>query len=139
MLRIFCTLVLSFFLCSDVTLFLYSGFKTFLCSDVKVARVVNIKLVYADSFFYNLTILIKQCKIQYLSLDRTLLFPRNHVFHLKNWKLTSSNYHRVKYFLLKFPSRYLLNNVYKKVFGVSFILLRSWVNKNIKKLVSVKV
>ena len=31
--------------------------------------------------------LIKQCKIPYKNLDKTLLFSRNQVFCLKNWKL----------------------------------------------------
>ena len=36
---------------------------------------------------FNLVVLIKLCKIWYLSLDRPLLFPRNQVFCLENWKL----------------------------------------------------
>ena len=32
--------------------------------------------------------------------------------------LTSSNHHRVQYFLLKFYTRFLLNNVYQRVFGI---------------------
>ena len=42
--------------------------------------------------------------------------------------LTSSNYHRVDIFvefLHRFP--FLLTNVYKRVFGIFFILFRSWV------------
>ena len=40
------------------------------------------------------------------------MFPRNQVFCLKKLKtLTSSNYHRVKYFFLKFGTRFLLSNV----------------------------
>ena len=38
-------------------------------------------------FFYNLVILIKQCKIPYKNLDKALLFWRNQVLCLKNWKL----------------------------------------------------
>ena len=32
----------------------------------KVARVVNLGLVFTDKFFYNLVVLIKLCKIRYL-------------------------------------------------------------------------
>ena len=47
--------------------------------------------------------------------------------------LTSSNYHRVWYFLLKFCARFLLSNAYKSVCGVFLILFRSWViNKSVK-------
>ena len=53
----------------------------------KVARVVNLKLAFTEWFFYNLVILIKLCKIWYLNLDKVLLFPRNWVICLKNWKL----------------------------------------------------
>ena len=46
--------------------------------------------------------------------------------------LTSSNYHRIQLFLLKFCTHFLLNNVYKSMFGICF-MFRSWViNKNIK-------
>ena len=47
--------------------------------------------------------------------------------------LTSSNYHRVQYFLLKLRTRFLHTNVYKRVFGIFFILFRSWVICKIKK------
>ena len=48
--------------------------------------------------------------------------------------LTSSNYDRVQYFLLKLRTRFLLANIYKRVFEIFFILCRSWVickNKSI--------
>ena len=49
--------------------------------------------------------------------------------------LTSSNYHRVQNFLLKLRTRFLLMNVYEMVFGIFFILFRSWVIcKNKKRL-----
>ena len=35
--------------------------------SVKVARLVNLKLVFTDKFFYNLVILIKLYKIWYLN------------------------------------------------------------------------
>ena len=44
--------------------------------------------------------------------------------------LTSSNCHRVLYFSLKFCTRFLLSNVYKRVCGIFFILFRS-LNKSI--------
>ena len=37
-------------------------------------------------FLCNLLILIKLCKIWYLNWGKGLLFPRNQVFCLKNWK-----------------------------------------------------
>ena len=39
--------------------------------------------------------------------------------------LTSSNDPTVQYFLLKLRRRFLLTNVYKKLCGIFFILLRS--------------
>ena len=54
---------------------------------IKVACVFNSKLAFADWFVYNLIILIKLCRIRYLNLDKALLFPRNQVVCLKNWKL----------------------------------------------------
>ena len=54
---------------------------------LQVARVVNLKLAFTDWFFDNLIILIKLCKMQYLNLDKALLFLRSQVICLKNWKL----------------------------------------------------
>ena len=53
----------------------------------------------------------------------------------EKWKiLTSSNHVRVKYFLLKFCSRFLITSVYKRMFGINFIVFRFWViSKNKKK------
>ena len=46
--------------------------------------------------------------------------------------LTSSNYPTDQYFF--FCTRFLLISVYKRVSGIFFILLRSWViNKNVKR------
>ena len=103
---------------------------------IKVARMVNLKLVFTDWFFYNLT-LIKLCKIRYLNLDKSLLFPRNQIICLKNWKLwrapTTTFTTKVCHFLLKCCTRFLLPNVCKRVFGISLILFRFWVfNKNVK-------
>ena len=53
---------------------------------------------------------------------------RNQVFCLKNWKVWQASI---------FFTRFLLTNVYKRVFGIFFILFRSWVIcKNKKDLVS---
>ena len=52
-----------------------------------MARVVKLKLVFMESFFYILVILIKLYKIQNLNLDKALLFPRNQATCLKKWKL----------------------------------------------------
>ena len=41
--------------------------------------------------------------------------------------LWSSSYHRIQYFFLKFVTFFQLTNIYKRVFGTSFILFRSWV------------
>ena len=51
----------------------------------KVACVVKIKLFFSDWLYYNLTILIKECKVSYKNLDEALLFSKNHVFCLKIW------------------------------------------------------
>ena len=52
----------------------------------KVICVVNIKFFFMDLFYYNLIILIKQCKIPLKKLDKVLLCSRNQVFCLKIWK-----------------------------------------------------
>ena len=41
-------------------------FYPYILEHFKVARVVNLKLVFTDKFFYNLVVLIKLCKIRYL-------------------------------------------------------------------------
>ena len=47
--------------------------------------------------------------------------------------LTSSNYSKSYYFLLKFCTQFLLNNVYKRMFGIFLVMFRSSViNKSIK-------
>ena len=48
--------------------------------------------------------------------------------------MTSSNYPKVQYFLLKLGTRFLLTNNYKTVCGIFFILFRSQVvYKNLKR------
>ena len=54
---------------------------------IKVACLLNIKLGFMDWLLYYFIILIKQCKIPYRTLGKALLFSRNKVFCLKNWKL----------------------------------------------------
>ena len=85
-------------------------------------------------FFYNLVILIKLHKICYVNLDKALLFSRNQAIFLKNWKLwRAPSTTKFNIFCWKFCTHFLHNNVYKRVCGLFFILLRSWViNKNIK-------
>ena len=102
--------------------------------QVKVARVVKLKLAVMEWFFYNLVILIKLYKIWYLNSDETILFPRNQAFCLKNWKLWwAPATAKFNIFLLKFCTRFLLNNIYKRTVGNFFILFRSWVIiKNVK-------
>ena len=52
---------------------------------LKVARMVNIKLFFMDWFYYDLIILIKQCKIPYKNLDKAPLFLRKLFFFF--WKI----------------------------------------------------
>ena len=52
----------------------------------KVACMVQIKLFFMNWFYYNLIILIEQCKIPYKNLDKALLFSRNYILSLKIWK-----------------------------------------------------
>ena len=47
--------------------------------------------------------------------------------------LTCSNYHRLQYFLLKFRTRFLLTNVYKRVFGIFLFCLDLELFAKIKK------
>ena len=48
-------------------------------------------------------------------------------FSEKMKNLMSSDYHKVQYFLPKFCTRFLLDNVYKSAFDFCFILFRSCV------------
>ena len=78
--------------------------------------------------------LIKLCKIRYLNLDKAPFISDKPGYLSEKLKtLTSSNLHKVLYFLLKFCTSFLLNNVYKRMCGIFFILLKSYViNKNVK-------
>ena len=56
------------------------------------------------------------------------LFPRNQVNLSEKLKtLTSFNYRKVYYFLLKFCTRFRLTNVYKSVCDIFKFFFRSWV------------
>ena len=102
--------------------------------DINVARVINLKLAFRDWFFYDL-ILVKLCEIRYLNLCKALLFPRNQVICLKDWKLWRTpttiktnifcwNFAHVSYFLLtRFP------HVYQRVCGIFFILFKDAKNQ----------
>ena len=50
---------------------------------LKVVRVVKLKWACMEWSFYNLVILITLYKIQYLNLDKVLLFLRNQAICLK--------------------------------------------------------
>ena len=115
---------------SNLLLFsLFEHYSPFLkASWFKVAPVVNTKLGYLDWFLYYLIILIKQCKIPHKTLDKALLFSKNQVFCLKNWKLwrapTTTEFN---IFCWNFAHvSYLLMST-KGCSGFFKILFRSWV------------
>ena len=68
--------------CSEIL-----SYSSAIFSRLRATRAVNSKLAFTQSFFYSLIILIKLCKIRYLKLDKALIFPRNQVICLKNWKI----------------------------------------------------
>ena len=89
------------------------------CKLFEVASVVNLKLAFTVLFIYNLIIQIKLYKIQYLNLGKSLLLPRNQCYSSEELKhLTSSNNLKVYHFKLKVCTRFLLNNVCKKMFKI---------------------
>ena len=103
--------------------------------NFKMARVVRLTLAFMEWFFYNLIIRIKLYKIRYLTnlADKALLFPRNQAICLKIENFNELQLSQSLIFLLQFCTRFLLNNVYKRMFEIFLILFRSWViNKNIK-------
>ena len=100
-----------------------SWFFKYKLLKLNVARVVNIKLFFVDWFYYDLIILIKKCENPYRNLVKVLLFSRDQVFCLKNWKLWGTpTTIKFNVFLLKLCTRFLLINIYKRVFGIFFIL-----------------
>ena len=56
------------------------------------------------------------------NLDKTIISEKPGYLSRKLKTLTSSNYHKVKYFLKIFCTRFLLNNIYKRKFGFFFFL-----------------
>ena len=96
---------------------------------IKVARVVKFKLAFMEWFFYNLLILIKVCKIRYLNVDK---FGETGLFVWKIENFDELQLPESLIFLLKFCTRFLLNNVYKRVFGVFLFCL------DLELLISVK-
>ena len=96
--------------------------------------VVNLKLAFAEWFFYNLVILIKLFKIRYLNLDKAILFSKNPVICVKNWKLwrapTSTKFNN---FCWNFAHVFYLTISTNWCSWFFCILFRSWViNKNVK-------
>ena len=63
----------------------------------------------------------------------SIMFEKPGYLSEKMKTLTSSNYSKGYYFLLKFCTQFLLNNVYKTMFGIFLVMFRSSViNKSIK-------
>ena len=60
--------------------------------------------------------------------QNSIVFEKPGTLSEKLKTLTSSNYHRVKYFLLKFCTRFLLTNVYERVF-----FIKNWRSKKSTK------
>ena len=101
---------------------------------IKVAWVVKLKLASMEWLFNNLVILIKLCKIQYLNLDKVLIFPRNQAICLKNWKLwRAATTTKFNICCWNFADVSYLAMSTGGCSGFFFILFRSWViNKNVK-------
>ena len=69
-------------------------------TSLKVALVVNLKLAFTEWGFYNLVILIKLCKLQYLIWipkfrQSSIISKKPGYLSEKLKTLTSSNYHEV--------------------------------------------
>ena len=91
-----------------------------------------------DWYFYNLILLVKQCKIRCKDLCKALLFSRKISFLFKKLKtlkvgVESFNHHRVQKFSTKFCTRFLINNVSKRVFGIFLFCLDLELFARIKK------
>ena len=98
-----------------------------------MARVVKLKLAFMEWFFYNLVILIKLYKIRHLNLNKALLFPRSQATCRKNCKLWRAPTTTKFNIFAEIFTRFLLNNVYKRLFRIIFILFRPWgINTNVK-------
>ena len=94
---------------------------------VKVARVVHIKLRFMDWFSYYFTVLIKQCKIPYKILNKALLFSKNQVFCLKNWKLWRAPTTLEFIFFVEILHTFPTYQCLQKSVRDFFILFRSWI------------
>ena len=100
---------------------------------IKVARVVSLKSAFTDwFFFYNLynTNKVKQNPIP---KDEALLFPRNQVICLQNWKLwRAPTVTEFNIFCWNFANVSSLMST-KVCWGFFLILFRTWIiNKNVK-------
>ena len=108
--------------------------KTYLKNILHMARVVKWKLLFMEWVFYNLAILIKLYEIQYLNLDKALLFPRNQAIRLKNgkiWRVPATT--KFNIFCSYFAHFFYLTLPTKGCSVIFLILFRSWVmNKSIK-------
>ena len=67
------------------------------------------------------------------NLDKALVFEKPGILSENLKTLTSSNYPRVQYFLLKLRTRFLLTNVYKRVCGIFLFYLDLELFAKIKK------
>ena len=102
-----------------------------------MAYEINLKLAFKEWFFYNLVILIKLCKNQYLNLDRALLFQETKLFV---WKIENFDELQLPQSLIffaeilhMFPNWQCLQNGVRDFFVVVVCLFRFWViNKNVK-------
>ena len=65
--------------------------------------------------------------------QNSIVFEKEGSLSEKVKSLTSSNYHRFQYFLLKLRTRFLLTNVYKRVFGIFLFCLDLELIAKIKK------
>ena len=65
--------------------------------------------------------------------QKSIHFEKSGILSKKLKTLTSSNYHRIDYFLLKLRTCLLLTNVYKRVLGIFFIFLDLKLFSKIKK------
>ena len=101
---------------------------------IKVAGKVKLTLAFMEWFFLQLgnTDQVIQNSIPTFR-QSSIISEKPGYLSEKMKTLTSSNYYKVYHFLLKFCTRFLLNNVCKRIFGIFFILFRSWViNKKVK-------
>ena len=89
-------------------------------SNIKVARVVNLKLVFMDYFLqFGSTNQVMQNPTPKLRLT-SIISKKLGFLSGKLKTLTRSNYPTVQYFLLKFCTCFLLRNISKSVWGIFF-------------------